>query len=94
MTALRQVLVSDQGARALGLGGDVSQFITSATPWSKVGDSNGNPVTQGDTYIFEGYNNSSDPVKKLVYTVKPSNTIQDLLTALEKTFVCSASVDA
>lgn len=90
----RQVLVSDTGARAIGSGGDVSQYITSATPWSLVADSNGNTVAQGDVFIFEGYNNGSDPVTKLVYTVDPANDVQDLLTALDSTFGCSASIDA
>lgn len=90
----RQVLVSDAGARALGSGGDVSQFITSATPWSLVADGNGNTISQGDIFIFDGYNNGSDPVTRLVYTVSPANDVQDLLTQLDSTFGCSSSIDA
>jgi len=90
----RQILVSDSGARALGAGGDVSQYITSATPWSQVADANGNSVAQGDVFIFEGYNNGSDAVTRLTYTVDPANDVQSLLSDLETTFGCSASVDA
>jgi len=90
----RQILVSDSGARAVGSGGDVSQYITSATPWSLVADANGNTISQGDIFIFEGYTNGSDPVTRLVYTVDPANDVQDMLTQLQSTFGCNASIDA
>ncbi len=93
-SAQSQILVSDSGARALASGGDITQFINSATTWSKVSDSNGNAISQGDTFIFEGWNNGSDPVTRLVYTVKPNNTVQDLLDKLDTTFGCTASIDA
>ncbi|MDA8159583.1 MAG: flagellar hook-basal body complex protein [Desulfobacteraceae bacterium] len=89
----RQVLVSDGGARAVGVGGDVSSYITSATPWSKVADANGNTVSQGDTFVFDGYNNTSKPVH-LVYTVDPSKDVQDLLDQINTAFGCTASIDA
>lgn len=93
-TTQRQVLVSQSGGRALSAGGDVSTFITSATTWSNVADSNGNRMEQGDSFIFEGWDNGSDPVSQLVYTVNPASTVQDLLDELEDTFNCSASIDA
>ena len=93
-TTERQVLVSDAGARAYGAGGDVSNYITSATTWSNVADANGNRITQGDMFIFEGFNNGSDPATKLVYTVDPAKDIQDLLSQIEATFTCTATIDA
>jgi len=90
----RQVLVSDGGGRAIAAGGDVSNYITTATTWANVADSNGNTMTQGDTFIFEGYDNGSDVVTQLVYTVDLSKSVQDLLDKLESTFGCSATIDA
>lgn len=95
-TTERQVLVSDDGARAYGAGGDVSNYITSATTWSKVADANGNQVTQGDIFIFDGYSNGSDKIvpSPLIYTVDPAKDIQDLLSQLESAFTCTATIDA
>jgi flagellar hook-basal body protein len=88
-----QVLVSDGGARVYGSGGDLSQSISSATTWAQVSDNNGHTMSQGDTFIVEGYNNASDP-ESLTYTVSPANTVQDFLTALDNKFGCTATIDA
>ena len=84
----RQVLVSDAGALD-----NTSTPITSATLWANVQDQDGKPMVQGDTFIFEGYDNGSKQVNQLVYTVDPANNIQDLLTQLEQQFLCAASID-
>ena len=84
----RQVLVSDAGATENG-----SKPITSATTWADVSDENGKSIVQGDTFIFEGFDNGSRAVTQLVYTVSPANNIQDLLNQIESTFGCTASID-
>ncbi|HKI45980.1 MAG TPA: flagellar hook-basal body complex protein, partial [Balneolales bacterium] len=93
-TTQRQILVSDEGARILSGGGSVSTFVTSATTWADVADSNGNTIVQGDMFIFQGYDNNSDVTATLVYTVDETKDVQDLLTQLEQTFDVTATIDS
>lgn len=95
-----QVLVSDAGAHtasgAVSAATGGSNYITKATLWSDVTDASGNPVSQGDTFILEGYKRDGTAVSganRLVYTVDTSNDVQDFLTQIDNTFGGKSSID-
>ncbi|NOX26478.1 MAG: flagellar hook-basal body complex protein [Deltaproteobacteria bacterium] len=96
-----QVIVSDQGAHtssgATSAAAGGSNYITTATLWSDITDAGGNAVSQGDTFILEGYKRDGAAVSganRLVYTVDPSKDVQDFLTKVDNTFGGHASIDA
>ena len=99
-TTKTQRLVSDAGAvtssSSTSSGG--TNYINTATLWSDVADSSGNGVSQGDTFIMEGYVKDGTAVNgtnRLVYTVDTTKDIQDFLTAIQSAFSgTQADIDA
>ncbi|MEW6594825.1 MAG: flagellar hook-basal body complex protein [Thermodesulfobacteriota bacterium] len=89
-TDITQILVSDDGARSTSGG---ANFITKETLWSSVYDSAGVQVTSGDSFYFAGYDNDGTAVSG-IYTVDTTDKVQALLTALDSTFGCTATIDA
>ena len=96
-----QIIVSDDGghtasgAASAAAGG--SNYITTATLWSDVIDTAGNSVSQGDTYILEGYKRDGTAVSgssRLVYTVDTSKDVQDFLTQIDNAFGGHSTIDA
>ncbi len=96
-----QIIVSDDGAHtasgAASAASGGSNYITTATLWSDITDAGGNAVSQGDTFILEGFKRDGTAVSgssRLVYTVDTSNDVQDFLTKVENTFGGNADIDA
>lgn len=89
-TDLAQVLVSDRGAVSTAGG---ANYITKETLWSSVFDSAGIQVTTGDTFFFSGYDNDGTMVSG-IYTVNTTEKVLALLTRLDNTFGCTATIDS
>ncbi len=96
-----QIIVSDNGAHtasgAASAAAGGTNFVTTASLWSDVTDGTGNVVSQGDTYILEGFKRDGSAVtgsSRLVYTVDTSKDIQDFLTQIDTTFGGKSSIDA
>jgi len=92
-TPQSQILVSDKGAFA---DSTATTHITAETTWASVYDANGNVIANGDQFVFNGYSHDGSAVTTLTYTVASATTtkVQDLLTQLESTFGCTASIDS
>ncbi len=88
-----QILVSDKGAYA---DATAATLITADTTWDSVYDANGNVIANGDQFVFNGYTHDGTVAATLTYTVATAVTtkVQDMLTQIETTFGCSASIDA
>ena len=86
-----QVLVSDRGAYS---DATATTYITGETLWDDVYDANGNQFDLGtDTMSFAGFTHDGTAAT-LNYTPASGNKVQDLLTQLQATFGCAASIDA
>ncbi len=95
-----QIIVSDDGAHtvsgAASAASGGSNYITTATLWSDVTDAAGKAVSQGDTFILEGYKRDGTAVtgsNRLVYTVNTSNDVQDFLSKIDSTFGGKSTID-
>ncbi|MDD5758081.1 MAG: flagellar hook-basal body complex protein [Desulfobulbaceae bacterium] len=94
VTPIHQVLVSDNGARVNGAGGDLSGYITSATKWADVADASGKLLANGDTFTYSGYQNTSVPIGPITYTIDTTKDVQDFLTQIGLDFKCTATIDS
>jgi flagellar hook protein FlgE len=93
-TSISQVLVSGSG----GYTDSGTTPITKETLWSQVRDSNGGPVTIGDTISFGGYKSDGTYVDPLLlanqYQLSGTDKVQALLSKMNTAFDCNCTIDA
>ena len=69
-----------------------SGYISAASAWNTVSDSQGNTVKTGDTITLQGTTGAGAPAS-YTYTVNSSQTVQDFLAGLQTQFACTAGID-
>ncbi len=93
-TSKLKILSQGQG---LSAGGN-TPVVNANTPWDQVFDSVGNPIVNGDTFTFTGFNGNglavvaTVPVDTVVTTTN-TGTVQEMLDALETAFDADAEID-